>query len=415
MKPISSFEELPDEIILHIHEYLSNADILSAFFNLNQRINRIITQFYRHLNFNGIKYKQLNSILLDILPHIGSHVKTFVLNGNLLNFISKKYHSINFDTNLSLIFPNLQVLTLEYFTDEHLLELINNIKHFSQLVKININELKVHRRDNLLISVLNANHRRLRSITFDKYSVYLSVPTNDTNTHPYTSVEELICNLIDSEMFGDLLKLLPNIRLLHINFGVAPFLSLTSLDEVTTLDHLTDFQLCSTDMVWKFEDFTNIVSKMPYLKELVFYLLTDDERFLNKKNFTAILPSSLTNIYFFIYFYIGEVFVEVNHLLNTWPSNYITSSCLLNEFCHYVTIHTIPFNLSSINIKPVLNQQMLSCWKYRKNVKNLEINAEFSSNDILMVTQHFQQLEKLTMHSKAREKPSMLSFFTVKL
>ncbi|CAF4132014.1 unnamed protein product [Rotaria sordida] len=370
-------------------------------------MNRIITQFYHYLNFNNVTYNQFNCILLNILPQIGLHIRTFVINGNLLNFILNKFYSMNFDSNLSLICPNLHILILEYFTGEQLLDFIDKIKDFSHLVKLDIKELKERRFDELIRKIFNANNHQFRSVTFDKSSIFLSLPDNDIHQISYPNIEELIINLIDCDMLGDLLKLIPNIRRLHVNLGKSPHVSLTSLHKVSTLNQLTDFQLYSIYMVWKFEDITNIISKMPYLERLVLYLFTDDERFLNRQNCIVMIPSSLVQMYFFIYYYIEEIFIETNTLLSTWPSNYITSSCILNESCQYITIHTIPFNLSTINIPTTVGQHMLPCWKYMEKVKNLNIYGEFSSIDILMIVQYFHQLQILNIHSITHRETSM--------
>ncbi|CAF1482735.1 unnamed protein product, partial [Rotaria sordida] len=311
------------------------------------------------------------------------------------------------DSNLSLICPNLHILILEYFTGEQLFDFIDKIKDFSHLVKLDIKELKERRFDELIRKIFNANNHQFRSITFDKSSIFLSLPDNDIHQISYPNIEELIINLIDCDMLGDLLKLIPNIRRLHLNLGRSSHVSLTSLHKVSILNHLTDFQLYSIYMVWKFEDITNIISKMSYLERLVLYLFTDDERFLNRQNCIVIFPSSLVQMYFFIYYYIEEIFIETNTSLSTWPSNYITSSCILNESCQYITIHTIPFNLSTINIPPTIDQHMLPRWKYMEKVKSLNIYGKFSSIDILMIVEHFHQLQILNIHSITHRETSM--------
>ncbi|CAF4377312.1 unnamed protein product, partial [Rotaria magnacalcarata] len=48
MEKVSTFETLPDEMILHVCQYLRGGEILHSFFNLNSRLNSAITDFCHH-------------------------------------------------------------------------------------------------------------------------------------------------------------------------------------------------------------------------------------------------------------------------------------------------------------------------------------------------------------------------------
>ncbi|CAF1517594.1 unnamed protein product [Adineta ricciae] len=271
MNRCSAFEILPDEILLNVYEYLHHIDIVYSFFNLNTRLNRIINEFCDNFNFNTATHKQFNYIL----SNIGSNIRSMVINGNWLSFLAKS------DANLSLIFPNLQILTLEYFTGEQLCTYFENVQT-PKLVKLNIKCLLEQRQDEILEQILSRN-QQLKFIRFDQGSIFLPLRITNTTLF-YENIQELIVNLIDLEMLADLFTFLPNLRRLHINIGQSPFVSTGNLANVSPLVHLKDFKLCSIGMSWAFEEITDILCKMPSLQKLTLLLSTTDHRLVNKKN-----------------------------------------------------------------------------------------------------------------------------------
>src|SRR5690349_128283 len=113
MTALFTFENLPDEIILHICQYLRGADVLYSFFNINTRLNITITGYCRYANLMTVPYKQFNYVATHILPSIGYYVQSFVLNGLWQTIITTELFSALFTSNLSLMCPQLQKLTLQ--------------------------------------------------------------------------------------------------------------------------------------------------------------------------------------------------------------------------------------------------------------------------------------------------------------
>ena len=72
------FEQLPNELILEIFEYLSCNDILYTFFYLNQRFQSILLQHHRFLN-NFTTPTNHASFWQTILPVINSQIKSFTI------------------------------------------------------------------------------------------------------------------------------------------------------------------------------------------------------------------------------------------------------------------------------------------------------------------------------------------------
>ncbi|CAF3788387.1 unnamed protein product [Rotaria sp. Silwood1] len=70
MVSLSTFETLPDEIILVACQYLRGADVLYALFNLNTRLNTTITGYCHYVNLMTVPYQQFNYVVIHVLPCI---------------------------------------------------------------------------------------------------------------------------------------------------------------------------------------------------------------------------------------------------------------------------------------------------------------------------------------------------------
>ncbi|CAF1489201.1 unnamed protein product [Adineta ricciae] len=396
MNRCSAFEILPDEILLNIYEYLHHIDIVYSFFNLNTRLNRIINEFCDNFNLNTATYKQFKYIL----SNIGSNIRSMVINGNWLSFLANEIHSVKFDSNLSLIFPNLHTLTLEYFTGEQLCTYLEKLQT-PKLVKLNIKCLLEQRQDEILEQILSRN-QQLKFIRFDQDSIFLSLRITNTTLF-YGNIQELIVNLIDHEMLADLFTLLPNLCRLHINTGQSPFVSTENLANISPLAHLNDFKLCSIGMSWGFEEITDILCKMPSLQKLTLLLSTTDHRLVNKKNLSVILPSSTIQINFFILYYFSESSGDLDASLDTWPLRQISSTRFTIRSDRYALAHTVPFNINSMILPSIIAENILPVWKYMGSVKNLIVDRTLPSNNILMIVQHLHGIQALTIEATASQ------------
>ncbi|CAF1452056.1 unnamed protein product [Adineta ricciae] len=306
------------------------------------------------------------------------------------------------DSDLAQMFPNLQTLTLEYFTGEQLSTFLENLQSPSKLVKLNIKYLLEHRQNELLDLVLSVNNRRVKFIRFDQASIFLPLNITD-KTIFYQNIEELIVNLIDCEMLGDLFTRIPNVRRLHINLGLSPFVSIEKLKNISPLLHLNDFKLYSIQMTWGFEEINNILCKMPSLHRITLCISTTDKRLVNKEDLAVILPLSLVQMNFFIIYNFAETSIEFDTLLNTWPRDQISMTRLPDGSNQYAAIQTIPFNIDSIVLLSILAKNMLPAWKYMRNVQNLNIHRGLSSSDILMILQHLDRIQTLKINATAAQ------------
>ncbi|CAF3700844.1 unnamed protein product [Rotaria sp. Silwood1] len=395
MAELSTFDMLPDEMLLHICQYLRCADILYCFYNLNTRLNITIIDFCHYVNITGVQYKQFQYVALKILPEIGSSIRSIVYHGNWQAVVSDQIRSILFCSNLSMIFPQLHTLILVSFTGEQLFTFLDAIKDLVQLVKLDIHYLENIVPEELLKKVLAANDGRLKSISFDYDSVDL-ILNEAQHDQPisYPNIEELTVGLMKCEALECLFTLVPNINRLYVNFDDSSNLSLEKLKDMPFLIYLKDFQLRSMDMYWTFDKISNILTKMPSLRNLALDLSTEDACLVNGHNLAAILPTSLVNLNLFIIYFLSESCSQSDNLLITWP-NHIPIAYLLSACHRYAIIHTIPCDLSSIVIAAQISKQMLTGWEYMQKVKHLRIYGSASFTDIPMIVQHFRQLRTL--------------------
>ncbi|CAF1041045.1 unnamed protein product [Rotaria sordida] len=376
MEEVSTFEMLPDEMILFICQYLRGAEILYSFFNLNSRLNSAITDYCHYVNLKYVTYKQFDFVATQIIPQIGLSVRSFVFNGQWENIMSNKLNSTFFHLKLSLIFPQLYTLSLVNFIDRQLNLFLDNITDLLKLVKLDIRNLLDNYAEDSLEKVLAANNNRLKYISFDSDSIDFNLTaTRNDETISYPNIEELIVNLKTNKTLEYLFILVPHIKRLHIDFDQLSSVSKSTLANVSSLIHLKDFQLRSINIYWSLKEIAYILSKMPSLQRLALNVRTED----------------------------AQSHSEVDTLLSTWPIH-IRITCLLDKSNKYAVIHTIPYDLFSIIIPATIANYMLAGSEYTRKVKDLKIFGEQCSTDIYLIVQHFHRLRTLAIGSEKNSK-----------
>jgi len=112
----SRLEELPNELLWFIMEYIPPIDLFRTFFNLNQRFNTILRLIHFRFNLLYINKNQFNYFFNKILPNIQLNwIESFYIDD-----ISNRIDSIN-------IFENLRSLTIYHLHTENIDLLTNNI------------------------------------------------------------------------------------------------------------------------------------------------------------------------------------------------------------------------------------------------------------------------------------------------
>jgi hypothetical protein len=389
----STFEILPDEIILNVCQYLRCGEVLYSFYNLNTRINVTITGYCRYVNLMSVAWKQFHYVATDLFPSIGFHVRSFVLNANWETLISGQLFTDLFTSRLSFLCPQLEKLTLQWFTTEMFRLFINRLENFPQLNNLNIRCLTGESTDELLEKVFSANNCRLTIVSFDQDSINLDISEDSTEIF-YPNIEELTVNITLVEVLPRLFKFVPNVRRLYVTIDqrVDNSKSEEIFPNLPLLVHLSDFHLCTTTGFWTFDEITDVLQRMPSLQKLMLDLHTIDERFLIEENLYKILPSTSIKIDYFIHYHRSELNHQNEDLLR------LSTACLLDEISNRLLIYTIPCGLRSVVLPASIGKQMSAGWKYTQQVEDLYIYDTRSLLELLLILQHFRRIRTLTIN-----------------
>ncbi|CAM4789221.1 unnamed protein product [Rotaria magnacalcarata] len=105
MEKVSTFETLPDEMILHVCQYRRGGEILHSFFNLNSHLNSTITNFCHYVNLTNLTYQQFKFVALQIVLQISGSIRSFVFNA--------RWESIMFNQQSSIF--SFKIISYMYF------------------------------------------------------------------------------------------------------------------------------------------------------------------------------------------------------------------------------------------------------------------------------------------------------------
>ena len=398
MTSLSSFEILPDEIILQICSYLHGADVLYSLYNLNARLNVTITGYCHYVDLSGVTYYRFDHVVSHIFPQIALDIRSFVFHGHRDRTMCANASIAFFGSPMSFIFPRLQKITLYWFTFEKLLSFIDILENLSQLVELNIQCFTGAVKEPFLTKVLAANNGRLQSVSFDEDSVFLDVSKIDQAVH-YVNIQKLIINITSQKMLPHLFALIPYVRRLYVRIEQRSYNSnlKQAFDKLSPLTHLIDFHLYSIIGRWDFDEIAGVLQLMPSLQALTFKLSTKDEHFVKPENFVKILPQSLKQICFCIRYYFQLSVCDVKDLTDSW-SILLPINCLLDEINARVIMLTASFGLRSLELPETVGKQIVSGCKYTQGVKNLRVDDSVTLTDILLTVQHFRCLRKLRIN-----------------
>ncbi len=390
---------LPDEILLQICHYLTGADVLYSLYNLNARLNVTITGYCRYLDLSGVTYPRFDHVVCHIVPKIASSVQSFVFHGYREKFLSARAFDFFYASPMSYTFPQLQRITLNWFTGKGLLSFIDIIQDLSHLVELNIRSLKEAVEETLLTKVLTANNGRLNSVMFDQDSVCLNVPAGH-QTVSYLNIQKLTINIAETGMLPHLFALVPHVHRLYVSIEELSYGSnfTEAFVNQSPLIHLIDFHLYKVDS-WNLDDIDIVLRQMPSLQTLTLDLYTRDKRIIQQEHFVRILPRSLKQIHFLIRYYFHEAILEVNSLITSWAV-FLPINCLLDETNECILMFTTTVSIGFLSLQATIGKQIQSGCKYTQQVNNLYVYSSTSLVDILVTAQHFHHLRKLCIDAK---------------
>ncbi|CAF3336710.1 unnamed protein product [Rotaria sp. Silwood1] len=340
-------------------------------------------------------YRKFDYVICHILPEISMFARSLMLNGNWETIISHRAFGVLFAKPISFMFPQLQKLTLKWFTGERLWSFVDTLQNLSQLIELDIRFLKGKAQDTLLTKVLAVNNGQLTSISFDQDSIYLNI-SEENKPALSSNIIELKINVTQRQMLFRFLTWIPNIRCLHVHLNEISDSPVTKqeLANLPSLIHLIEFKLHSINLVWTFDEVFDLLDRMPILQKLTLDLRTSDERLINGSNLMVVLRSPLKEIHLFIRYYLPEQNLKA-YTLFTLEATRPLSIGLLDEIRHRVLIYTIPCGLRSIILPGAIGKNMSCNWKYMQQVEDLWIYEAASLQEIFLIVQHFHRLRTL--------------------
>jgi hypothetical protein len=203
---------LPTEILFLIFDYLSNNDIVYTFFDYNQRLNNLLLENERYLNYFEFPTINLN-LWKSILLMIGSRIEC--LN---IDLIDLSFPLIDFPKLKSLIISSSNELTNEewkFIFESRQFSCLHSLK--IQEKKINFNEFQNNHLTNskyVLTNVLNPEN------CLEIFSCSLLIPSLSKkpmiNFLSNLSLHSLTLILTDIEDLFVLIEYTPNLKYLNI-------------------------------------------------------------------------------------------------------------------------------------------------------------------------------------------------------
>lgn len=213
---ISKFEHLPNEILLDLLSYCRPRDLFISLFNLNQRLNSLIS--FQTLNIdlgNALPKYLLDIYYKSILPHAHQQIDSLRLSdtyGRLNRFVfSMKYIDIDFSTRICIL-NRVKYLILwdPLMSSLHeILEYVPNLE-YCQVTSIGRARHTPNYSENLLKKLFAMTKlKRLYLALHDSVLFTDDIEINRTITH-------LNLNGCYMQHLAPLLRRLPNLRRLNI-------------------------------------------------------------------------------------------------------------------------------------------------------------------------------------------------------
>jgi hypothetical protein len=393
-----NFERFPDEILLEICRFLSSTEILYSLFNINSRLNRTISIYCEHVILRQTSFIQFEYICLNILPKIGSIIRSLSINANWTDLLAKQFH-FYFGDQMKNLFPNLEHLILVAFSGNELNDCIESIFDLP-----NLNQLTIHDRYNvteeykqiLFHKILSANKNRLKKIFFNRHSESLNI--NQKNSIIYSNIIELSIHLEKLNDLRYLFKLIPNIRQISI------LINKQSEDDIIIFDqfiikYLIQFHIESSRRSWIFDEINSLLKQMPFLKYLSLDLFSRDVHLLDGQQILSILPLNTLERFNYVIKYTPEEQIEyIDNIISSWSSTSYPVCCLIEDSQTHMFLHTIPYAFSYLDISSLFFKHMKKKTDdYKYYIKELLLFNISTLAETFIAIRNCQQVKDLAL------------------
>ncbi|CAF4439139.1 unnamed protein product [Rotaria sp. Silwood2] len=404
----TTFEILPDEIILEICRYLHCSHVLYSFFDLNTRLNKTITSYCQHVWFRRASYKQLLYIYQYILPRIGSSVLSLTIHPlHQVSFPSSFKHQI------SNIFPNLKTLTLTSWTSENLLPfIIDTIHDMKYLQKLVIQELSCSssiRNIDFIEKIFNIKNNFLTDIIFD-YDCdsfdLINHPINNIICHNILSLTIQLDTLMD---LSSLIYLIPNIHRLDVSFKNS---SLSKVPFNITLPFLKEFSVWAVHWYSHLDDLKSLLQIVPSIEEFSLTISTRDFNLINGTKLVSILPSQLKQFNYTVCYYPCESYdnYNIDIIKTSWQSIPIIYS--ISDIDKRIFLHTLPYCSSRLTIRSSLAKNMPNkdMHPIYSKIDQIQVYSMINLSDTFPIIGQCRRVRELTLLTANESKTSNSQF-----
>lgn len=389
----STFEILPDEMILDICRYLHCSHVLYSFFDLNSRLNRTITSYCQHVWFRRASYKQLLHIYQYILPRIGLSVLSLTIH---------PLHQASFSLKeqISNVCPNLKTLTLTSWRSENLLLFIMNaIPQMKYLQKLVIQELAcsstIHDRD-FIEKIFNNKNPSLTNLIFDYDCDSFNLINYSVNNIISYNILYLTIQLDALTDLSSLIHFIPNIYQLDVSLKNS---SLKKVPFNIKLPSLKIFSLWAMHWYSHLDGLISLLPIFPSIEQLSLAISTSDINLINGEKVLSILPCQLKQFNYTVCYYSQEDYnqLNINIIKNSWQSIPIVYS--INEIDKRIFLHTLPYSSSRLIIRSSLAKNISSKDMYQmySTVDQIQVYAMTNLSDTFSIIGQCRRVRELTL------------------
>jgi hypothetical protein len=372
----SMLEILPDEILLEVCKYLSCVEILQSFVGLNTRMTNMITEYRQHVLLHNASITQYSYLYNNVLPQIGSHIRSLTIDCCYFVLQNKLFTKTGGKT-MSIMFPHLEKISLVEFDDDQLVPFLDTLHDLNHLVEIKLYHLSSITQDHqstVLQTLLQANNKQLTSILIDYQSSCLRF--NDTDC--YLNILQLRMNMEKVTNFASVCTAVPNVRYLDVIISESDGESV-HFDKmsVSPLLHLVDFRLKSIQRYWQLEELLVLLDQLPNLQHLSLYLWTHDSRLVHGNIVLPLLPSTVQQFNYAIYYLHGMQLDRDDTIIASWPPSHPVACFLTGRV---LFIHTLPWRFTSIDLTTSVVKMMSSRTSrvagYDRQIDDLVVNID---------------------------------------
>ncbi|CAF1140141.1 unnamed protein product [Rotaria sp. Silwood1] len=396
----STLEMLPDEILLETCKYLLCTDILLSFTGLNNRITQMITEYRHHISLHKTSILTSDYLCINILPQIGFQIRSLLIDccySILQDNLFIKY----FGKTMSIIFPKLEKISLVSYQYNQLIAFLDALHDLYYLVEIRLYSLFPIEKTNQITvarSLIQANNHRITTIYIDDQSSSLHFHHDDC----YFNVLRLRIKLRTMVDLSSLFHAVPNVQYLDVILDDSEGLW-EYFDELTLspLFYLTHFQLISTKQLWMLEKLCVVFAQLPIVRHLSLFLSTDDRRLIEGDTILSVLPSTVQQLDYGIYFYHHISFDEIDEIITSWPTSHPVTCFYKDTF---LFMHTLPWRLARISfptfIKKIMSCQTNTMTGYDSSVEQLDVTIDksFTLTKSLGMISQCRQVREMTFY-----------------